>query len=239
MGRRLYPREIIPRKNYVLRMDIEHLHLLINGLLFARRIEGDINLFITPFDNHYRFRLAALEPSRLLPGFSMNLLGGKYVPDRHQAYNPRGKGAKEWQGERIKMWRFRLSQDYSYSEECTSVFVQAASLCSIPVPYKKTLTKEEHESYVKRGIDVDSYTSKTKYSLCGEMCAIHHPTQLNYWHVQADVIPAGEEMPMKGGTTGWKEDVSNYLIQYYLSTPVFVNRENRVVIPDAYYVRTG
>ena len=233
----LNPRDIIPRSDYVLKLDIDYLQSTLGDLLFARKVEGDIGLYTVPFGSCYHFRLAALEPTRLLPGLSMNILGGKYVPERHQAFSPRGKGADDWCGEKIRMWKYRCSRDYTYSDGWKSLFVHSESFRSIPVPYKKTLSKEEHNSYVQRGIVIEEYTSKKQYRLSGEVRPIHHPTRLNYWHVQADVFPAGETIAMKGGTTSWKEEVSQALVQYYLSIPVFVGPISPIDIPENYYCR--
>ena len=215
-----YPRAIIPCRSYVHKMDVHRILEENPGFFVARRLDGTL-IESTEVRNGCRFfRLDSLGELKHLSKMSLDLLGGRYLPEKHQRFRTRGEGSSSWDGKTV-FCRIPKSCFTYWEQECCSVAINASSLKSVTIPYRKQLNQEQLEELVNRGISIEKFTRKQEYELEGELRLEHEPSNLNYWHFQANFYPAGETEPMEGEKKGWKGNALNYIVQFLLATPVY------------------
>lgn len=216
---RHYPKAVLPHISYKQRIDINELVDTVQGLLVSRRIDGRFDEYTENRDGLFFLTLNALGNILQLPQMSLDLLGALYSPSRHQRFRVTGNGRLVWDGKTV----YRLAPKTMFQfwdNSCCSVAIEAKKLHRIPLPYKKTLSLQQHQELVDKGIDIEKFCSKKEYDLHGEILLDHLPTMLNYWHVQANSIAAGESAPMRGETKGWRGIALRFLVQYLLTLPV-------------------
>lgn len=216
---RCFPKAVLPRKSYIPKMEMEGVLSTTPRLFVARRMDALFNECVFKEGDVYYMRLDYLGEQRHLSQMSLDLLGACYSPDKHQKYRTKNKGNLPWDGEIVYRIAPRDMFEY-HSGECCSVAMEASKLMRIGLPYHKNLNQAQHKELVARGINLDKFVSKGPYLLYGELILEHMPTMLNYWHLQANVYPAGESKPMEGDEKGWKGELLEYLIQYLLALPV-------------------
>ena len=236
---KVYPRAVLPHSVYKPLIDTQKLIEQVSGLLVARRLDDEWDNCVEKKDGAFFFRLNALGEIKHLSQMSLDLLGACYNPLKHQRYRTIGKGSSVWDKKTI-YWLAPLSSFYYWRKPCCSVAIDAYRLNNIKFPYMKTLNKQQHDELVGKGINIEKFSSKKEYKLEGELRLDHIPTLLNYWHMQADSRPAGEENPMKGETKGWRGDYLKQLVQYLLAIPVHeIGSCNISVVPKDFYCNCG
>lgn len=219
LKRRCFPKAVLPRGSYIPKMKVQEVLNKTPGLLVARRMDAPFNECVSKDGDIYHMTLGSLGEERHLTQMSLDLLGACYSPVKHQRYRTKSDGNFPWDGKTV--YRIVPQNMYEYHHgECCSVAIEAAKLMRIRIPYHKHLNQAQHEELAAKGIDLDKFVSKGPYFLHGDLVLEHMPTMLNYWHLQANVYPAGEDKPVEGDKKGWKGELLDLLIQYLLAIPV-------------------
>lgn len=209
MSKAPYPEEIAPQKGYSNYMTIKDLLKTYPDLDVVRRCDME-----SPFADSATGEHTALRPE-VIPnnaiGLSVNLVGGIFVFQLHGAFNPETDIVyKDWDGETYA--NFPLLQDeYSEKDPICPIFFQVSKIDRLTIPYTKTIDQQEYASIKNKVSEIqkneDLFIEGTMISEFGKapngqtdvrayLKVNHHPTILNYWHVQFDCYEADSEEPI-------------------------------------------
>ena len=177
----LYPHSILPRKNYKSKINFDE-HLLENEFILVRRTTKNPN---EAFDELGYVRVDALiENLRDVPGMSMNLFGGMF-DETHLKYIPKGIGANIWDNNKsVKLWGNGNSFEIINVAYPIYFFLSKIHKQQIPFLRRKDdpNVKKLYQALKKKlpeqeNIDSEGYSSVS-----------HEPVQLNYWHVEFNLL---------------------------------------------------
>ena len=209
MSKAPYPKEIAPQKGYTNFMTIKDLLKVYPDLAVVRRCDME-----SPYADSATGEHSALRPE-VIPnnviGLSVNLVGGVFEFKLHGAFNPETEIVyKDWDGETYV--NFPLHQDeYSEKDPICPIFFQVSKIDKLTLPYTKTINQQEYASIKNKASEIqkkeDLFIEGAMISEFGKapngqtdvrayVKVNHHPTILNYWHVQFDCYEADSEVPL-------------------------------------------
>ena len=141
---------------------------------------------------------------------SVNLLGGEFKLC-HLPFRPNlNFVSSDWNGTDLPQTPIDPSS-YTIEEGFPSVFFYIKDLHNYAFPYEKSITSKEEYKQIKAQFEKEQESLKNtniekifigeyqgcsnkKTNVCGRLLVNHHPTILNYWHMQIDAYTAiGED----------------------------------------------
>lgn len=193
-----YPEEILFRDIYSPTFPLSRLMEENKDLVANRRVKNN------PEAWYYSDGKKKLKDETLLGitvlGCSVNLLGGLFK-DEYFKYDPTEMGLeKNWEVEKGSP---KLGEDYKFHDDSEAVYFQLSEIDKLLIPYCCQITsKEEYEKFSEnsqkiieeKGIKVDGvvigeFQKSTKdVSTHARVEVNHHPTCMNYWHLQFDLF---------------------------------------------------
>jgi len=187
----MYPAEILPRQEYVLKMDMPKLIEAYPDLYVVRRIDGDKRSLVVKFDGDDV--LLDLAYTSMVANLSVNLIGGPFVVDSHLSFHPTNKEiTKDWNGEEVEI--AILEGNYEVKEPCFPVYYKAKDFLEFPSFQEMTFHKENDFIVFKtKSVDnplhevyLNGFKKGETIKLPVKKLVNHAPTFCNYWHVVLD-----------------------------------------------------
>ena len=208
-----YPTEILPQDGFVPLMDIRGLLKMYPALVAVRTCNVPTEEAYVSWEQNENKKILSDEAIGNCEGLSMNLLGGCFDKDKHSRFRPLAERAKtDWQGEKVQPV---VKGDYKPIEgERLFFFFYVKQWMDLLFPYRCGFSSRA--DYEKARSDAEKYVSEKDLKLEGEIIGVfegkgkpvkvlataevnHHPTPMNYWHVQMDCRRIGQS---EGEATG-------------------------------------
>ena len=132
-----YPCKILPRKSFILKLNIENLNNT-KTLYLLRR--NDFSLEDT-FDDKGYLREDVLDYKQS-DDMSWNLLGGEFEV-KHMHYTTSKPGSDDWEGDTINISEYKGC--FNYIEDCNPLYLPLRKIHGITIPYitKDKILKEK------------------------------------------------------------------------------------------------
>lgn len=206
-----YPKEIAPQKGYLHYMSIKALLEAYPDLAVVRRCDMDSPYAASATGEHKSIRPEVIANDLNVLGLSVNLIGGKFDFKKHGAFNPKTNDVyKDWNG--CDLANFPLpKEEYKEENPVCPVFFQVSKIDKLTFPYTKQINEKEYDTIKNKSAEIqkneDLYIEGTMISEFGKEAnghtglrayvrVNHHPTILNYWHVQFDCYEADSDVPI-------------------------------------------
>lgn len=184
-----YPIRILPKEQYVRRIDVGLLHKECQTSLLARRLDAEE----CPF--HYIGGRKLLNEGVInddVLDWSTNLLGGEFKIE-DVFWRQKGEGIEEWNDGDVDICKYNGCYEHTKSSYC--VFIAINSLHNITVPYKRVFgSKSDLEKYLEKTHDITVDAIEQQHAGYEQECRAtitieHKPTKLNYWHMTIEITP--------------------------------------------------
>lgn len=237
-----YPQSILPRRNYVAKIDIDK--MLVNGnmpLVVVRRSPIPFKL-VGPKKN----LLAEECVSENVFNYSMNLLGGGFQVKEHLGLRQKDKGCNDWDGESF-LTEDELEGCWERLEESHPIYYRVEDLHGVGIPYKKKIEKErDYKLILQQLIEQDKQAAigvwepnGREVELTGVIRVNHAPTMMNYWHVTLDAYePHALEKPLKKNKSAWNSEIRGYVVDYLRRHYLPEVKVTAYSIPSCWYILT-
>lgn len=189
-GIALYPRAILPRKNFI--PQINFVEYLSNyKFLTVRRTSKKPT---DAFDEHGVLRVDALiSDLKDVPEMSLSLLGGLFQL-KHLKYVPKGEASKKWtSGNNIKL--SYLKKTFEIENEIYPIFFILNEICNQEIPVKRRTDDIEIKKLYK--CLNKTLPHKEFVDLTGVSLVSHEPVNFNYWHIEFLLKDLGTNQPVK------------------------------------------
>ena len=231
-GKLQFPFCIIPKLNYILRIDINKL-IENQQVYLLRRVDLLCNDI---FDRYGHLKDKAIDQiidHKRIPNLSLNLLGGKFKP-KHCKFQTLREGNNAWNGiERIDLTQY-LS-NYRIVKDFCFIFFDANDLHNQEIPYKQTFTKDLKNAIDKFYAEVDKPDLiNNQYSLKGYTELEHSPTNLNYWHVEF-ILSDYQHNPIKHSSSTYINEFCKHVLVNIFCKNVKSKIESIPVITKNFY----
>lgn len=193
-----YPQEILPQKGYITRMDLSYLKDLYPLIAVRRCMISSSAAFE---ESECGVKMLTSDAIGQVIGLSLNLLGGKFDDKKHILYKPSKTSPcrEDWDG---KTFHKVSSNDYSISDlGGFNLYYSVRDWYNFTFPYNTTASSSEqfykmHDDQnsiaESEGIDLENKicdvfkSKKQTFKMIARTKINHHPTLMNYWHVQLD-----------------------------------------------------
>lgn len=186
-----YPIDLLPRANYVNRIDIDNLLETIPQAQIVRRVDKPVS-----YETNALGEKVLAEDTFVdnVFDYSTNLLGASFNVAEHLCLKQKGIGIYDWDGSTIVS---DVADDLWEVVTGYPVYMRIKPLHHIILPYKRTFDKiNSYQQFIaqwdKKAADTASeiWRGKDKpYEFSAEIRVEHHPTNLNYWHTAIDIYP--------------------------------------------------
>lgn len=192
-----YPQRILPKKQYVDRIDINQLCSICKKTSLARRLDVETEPYHY-IGNHKLVNEGVINNDVL--DWSTNLLGGEFKIE-DICWRQKGDGCAEWNNEDIDICDYN-SECYEQTTSKYCAFITIECLHNIEIPYKRRFgSKKDVEQYAEKTqditIDVIKAWNQDNEPECHATIVVEHkPTMLNYWHMTVGVIPRDFKEPI-------------------------------------------
>lgn len=228
VGKCDFPISILPRFNYVSVIDIQS---LLNGqtVYILRRSDKS---FSDTFNDLGNLREDAITPKEI-PFLSLNLLGGLFKTD-HTRFKVLNNGMNKWKNN-VFISIIDFLNDFTQIDNYCIVYIEANGIDSQRIPYIQTKTKDLTKEinrffeYIEKPIISDG-----AYKLEGETKLLHDPINLNYWHLELNVLDY-QRNPIKYKSSKYIEDFCKKVIADIICANSFSNIMDIPVIPKNIY----
>lgn len=205
-----YPRSIVPNNRYRYRLPMRKLLADYPDLAVVRRSKMK-----DPFVSSTAGSVKALRDDAIgdLLEMSVNLLGGSFKM-RHLPFVPSmDLVQEEWDGHTEPCLPLSTNS-YGVEPEWGVIGFRVSVVNAFAFPYTKTIDKKDYPKVVKASehirkrerLNVPEVVVGALGQAGDNMTDVHawlhvnhHPTLLNYWHMQIDVYPAGSEDYLRHG----------------------------------------
>ena len=167
----------------------------------------------------------------LIKGYSMNLLGGAFVPENSkfvQITHNGIKGSAEWnEKEQIYFWDYRRC--FRIEEEKANIFFKLSDIHNKRIPYFSKSKDYEKSIATFYGKKIEDIRKEKSGKFLGSTKIIHKPTVLNFWHIQLHALDERNEL-VKGSKVkayspdkplkeqGYKTQVGYHILAEILET---------------------
>lgn len=197
-----YPTEILPRTDYIDKMDVDSLLSEYPKLLVARLVDGFIDDFYATTEGNKK-TLSQTVFKNNMANLSFNLAGGLFDTDcnSHLKFLPSPELAKPWSGEEIDPCDYIGDGKYYIYDHCFGLCFFVNNIHNRTFPFHKHFNSKEerdiYESNVNKATTeeekkydanlVAAFESKKQNVLVRPRIKVHHsPTRANYWHMTLD-----------------------------------------------------
>lgn len=227
-----YPLEIIPSVKY-------KKEILIDSICNTQ------DFYITRRVNHNKENLLneigilrddVLQPKEV-PMMSLNIMGGKFEHS-HIKFRTLKEGNDKWNGkDEIFISDFFKCYEILDSSKIATIFFEGNKINSVIIPYCQPDTTE-----LKKQVD-HFFTHVPKpekgsngFEFEGKIIFKHDPTNLNYWHLELNVIDfKGDAITFKGAT--WQKRLFSHIISNTLLVNALTSISYIPSIPRAHYIK--
>ena len=244
-----YPSCIVPRHQYRYRLPMRKLLADYPDVAVVRRCKQEQPFVMSTSGNYRELRTDALEDNLL--EMSVNLLGGLFKM-RHLPFAPSLEIAKiEWDGKQIPVLPVPVD-NYSEKSEAGIIGFRVSQVNAFTFPYTKAVEKKDYSRLQKEAekikkrerLDVDGelveafgQSDKGLTTVRAWLHVNHHPTLLNYWHMQIDVYPAGSEKYLNYDNKSGEARRVRHRLREQLSRLAICELGNSYHIGTCYYKR--
>lgn len=234
-----YPKRILPKREYVRRIDVDDLKEKCQQALLARRLDGGENHF------HYIGGRKILNEGVInedVLNWSTNLLGGEFKTE-DVCWRQKNEGSKEWNDETVDLCNYGGCYELTISADC--VFITISCLHKTIIPYKRKFgSRDDLRQYAENTSDitkdvVEQWNAKDELDCRASIIVGHSPTMLNYWHMTIDITPKdfAEPMPRDGKKNkGLRRKVREALHMHILNN-ILCEEPHVEGIPEDLYIR--
>ncbi len=230
-----YPQCILPRPIYLDLITAEEFWSKINGLVIQRRCADNVDRSVmTP--EIFGDNLAEM---------SVNLLGGKFLPD-HVKFTP--KGPKPLDA------NIPFDGTYYYSSEANGVYISISDIHDCTFPSVRRFPNQQEFDKVKTAITDTRESDKarlvaafqkrkgfskdTEYEVTYRISVMHRPTNANYWHCQIEIAPACEGGKIVNKEKSeWQKDALRALTNFLVIYASFDYPDPIPLIKEEWYIK--
>lgn len=191
-----YPIRILPKIQYVKRINIGDLYTYCKEALLIRRLDCEDNPF------HYIGGRKLLNEGIInddVLDWSTSLLGGEFKIE-DICWRQIGKGITEWNDEEINICDYNESYELTKSTYC--IFIPLCCLHNQIIPYKRKFgSRKDLEQYTEKTKEFDQevitqWNSEDELKCHASITVEHKPIVLNYWHMTIEITPYDFELPV-------------------------------------------
>ncbi|MBF4508255.1 hypothetical protein IRZ83_16380 [Flavobacterium sp. JLP] len=214
----IYPRQILPKKNYKLLLDFDILKLQQVYLIRRSNLSYDETFF--KFGNGFEINEDAIinHPKSIL-GLSTNIAGGPFK-EKHLKFrlNMHSSGNEKWIKKK-RVFLYSHLDSISLTAGC-AIYMNVNKIHKYPHDCKKPYSNElvKFLSTINTPISEEVNDSGNKTIKVPGTCIIKHdPLVLNYWHAEFHLIdiPNGNEIKKYGSK--WLEEYCREIITNVIS----------------------
>ncbi len=227
LGKPRYPRSILPKQNYTPLLNIDAMSKEAD-LFIVRRADVSckeiFNEAGTLKDDVIR--------SKDVPRLSTNLLGSYYLL-KHIKFRTMKNGAEPWLN-RTKIHLLDFINDYEVLKKICPIIYKLNNLHNAPVPFINK--KNKHSDNFIKANNLTPEIIGVEYKLKGKIKIVHEPTNLNYWHVELKLYDALDTEVTRKDDNAWARSSKRYVLEHFLSVPMFETPKNIQAINKSYYV---
>ncbi len=196
-----YPKQILPSTTYQKKLNTEILLKKYPNLIIVRQVKGFREEYLEVTENGKSVLTDGIFYNSMY-NLSMNLLGGRFITDRHIMFLPKSEEAcRSWEGDCIIPENYQNSDNYTITEPCFGVFFLVNHIHNITFPFRKNFDNEEaRDKYAteaenvirEENIKIEELivgkfvSNREPVEVLARTKVNHSPTQLNYWHVTVD-----------------------------------------------------
>jgi len=227
LGKSRYPKSILPKQNYTPLLDFDVMST--QGEFFIIR-RADVNC--RDIFNEAGALKEGVLSSKDIPGLSMNLLGAFYLP-KHIKFRTINKGAESWLNN-SKIYMSDFINDYTILNNFCAIIYKLNCLHNASVPFINEKNKVS-DKFVK-AFNLTPEIIGTKYKLEGKIRISHAPTNLNFWHVELDLIDATNIKITRKDDNAWARSSKRHILEHFLSVPMLEIPENMKKVDKNFYV---
>lgn len=189
-----YPEEIIPRHFFKKKLNLDYIRQRYGDFYVCRRMESPMENYVSDLVDGTRI----LDVEECLGAnffrMSMNLMGASYN-ESHLRYHITKEASADWSGAQVSAEDFpeemRKNEGVGYP-----LYYSSKSLHRRIFPHSHQGVKKDQHSSMAKYITEIALDKIKQYpidiSVHYELFVNHVPTNLNYWHVQLEVKPAGQ-----------------------------------------------
>lgn len=236
-----YPKEITPHIGYLHRMEISDLLFRYPTLIVSRK--GKPNSSVesatgehTGLDAHF------IDDRENVIGLSCNLLGGAYKPNKHDYIDPVLDFVKEdWDGITFEQFPIPAEKYKVRQGPIKRIFFRVSDIHCHTFPYLKHIDKDKYQStkekaelifkkdqrYFIQNAIISELGNNNMANVLGRICVNHHPTILNYWHVQFDCYASDSESPMDSSCTSKEDRRIRHAMRVFLNHNAILKMDSR------------
>lgn len=210
-----YPHSILPKRNYIRRLDLNELLENYPFLAVMRRCEDPKPFAVSATGKHEVLKSSIFGNTNLLQ-MSVNLIGGKYKR-KHLRYNPKGNYVRgDWDGDTLQEIPVPKSL-YDKKKTYGVIYYRISEVNKFTFPYTKVIKAEDYKNYKSRAEEIQrKHDLKVDSEIVGALgnppnngtvvrariMANHHPNIMNYWHCQFDTYKPDSEEIVQYGENG-------------------------------------
>ncbi len=221
-----YPKEILPKKGFVVPFPFQKLSETCGDFLLCYRIDGSVeeNLEPNTFNGQRKLKKTCFVH---LPHMSMNLHGGLFQP-MHVRFIQKKSAGDRWDGKSDVSLEEHI-EHVTENEHYVPVFYRASELCQkdikTAVSFRdKSAFDAASKLFSESGYSFPSYEKDKYFDINTEIRVEHVPTNLNYWHTQMEVYPPHGEKELKDDSATWRKRIftqirDSILCYRYAETP--------------------
>ena len=226
-GRLKYPLSILPKSQYIQRINIDKLYRDISLIIVRRSDKPKEEVF-----NKFGIMREDVITRGDIPGMSMNLLGGKFKYE-HIRFNPVGEAAKTWTNNE-KIFYSQYRKCVNLLPLTTPIFFEISNLHNIDFPYPRSKDKDLEK--LMNALQIEPIESDGKFELHGKSSISHEPTRLNYWHVEFQIRDFENKLIEKIKST-WQKDAASMALKHLISINASLECPHISEIPKSYFYK--
>ena len=221
-----YPCSILPKNQYIARINVDQLCKDI-PLVVIRRSD---KLKQDTFNKFGTIREDVITRSDIT-GMSMSLLGG-YFKIGHIRFNPTGEAVKIWNGYENVLY-LKYLKSVHLLPVTTPIFFAVIKLHNIDLPYERN--KDKDLLKIMNALKMNPTEVMGKLELHGKGYISHEPTRLNYWHVEFQIRDFENKLIEKAKSAWQKEAANSALLN--IQTNALFECPDISNIPKSYFYK--
>ena len=231
-----YPFCILPNTSF--KVEIDFNALISNHTIFVlRRSDLPQNETFHTFNNGDVILNDDAIDNKRIPNVSLNLLG-VFFKTIHSIFVPINNGSIGWKGE--KVYLFEHLNNFKIDDINGAIFINANELHNKTIPYNlpsnDNLHKEirKFEKTVGISDNIVSNVPPNEIELKGKIYFRHDPVNLNYWHVEMNIVDFKNVVLKKVGNSSTERFVEQ-LFNDWISVNSFPDMNSFEKINKSYY----
>lgn len=222
-----YPAVIMPREDFVMKLDINTIHNEC-GRCYVQRRRGDYSAELEDYPDFLSPRTFGDH----LPGMSVNLMGGLFEPE-HVCFEP--NDIVEWDENATLLDASDVK--FAYRSNNKGVYIDTSVNGKI-FPAPREFAQKEDMIKVKNSLAnvLTGFVKKQMYDVLYQIKVRHAPSVQNYWHWQVELNPLGYDtaVVMKDKAQ-WQKELFRVFINYImpfatLTVPNFASISDKVYL---------